>query len=188
MLEIDERRAWQNARILLLIGPGGAGKSTLGSELAPLLGRRLIDLDDEFHRRVGDISNFMASAGYERYKMQNSLLAADIAAEAVVPSLMVASSGFLTPDNPRTALKANLSLLAACYSVCLLPSRNLGHAVSVVVERQLARPFGRGRAGEEAAIRARYQVYAALGDLVVFSTASPSDIATAVARHTSTVA
>jgi shikimate kinase len=151
MLEIVERRAWHDTRILLLIGPGGSGKSSLGSELAPLLGRRLIDLDEAFHRRVADIGVFLASAGYHQYKVQNSLLAAQLAAEAAVPSLLVASSGFLTPDNPWQALEANLVLLGGCYSVCLLPSRSLEDAVSVIVERQLARPFARDRAGEEAA-------------------------------------
>jgi hypothetical protein len=56
MVEIDERRQWHDAPNVLVIGPGGAGKSSLGSELAPLLGRSLFDLDHEFRRRFGDIS------------------------------------------------------------------------------------------------------------------------------------
>jgi shikimate kinase len=185
MIEIEERRQWNAARILLLIGPGGAGKSSLGSELAPLLNRRLVDLDHEFCRRVEDITTFMRREGYERYKTENSALAARIAAEAVRPTLLVASSGFLTDDNPETALKANRSLLEACYSVCLLPSRQLERAVYIIVERQLARPFAREMVREEAAIRHRYDVYSQLGDLAVFSAAPAADIAKAVQRHLS---
>jgi shikimate kinase len=183
MVDIEERRPWNAARILLLIGPGGAGKSSLGSELAPLLNRRLVDLDHEFCRRVEDITTFMRRVGYERYKVENSALAAKIAAEAVCPTLLVASSGFLTNDNPKAALEANRSLLGACYSVCLLPSRQLERAVSVVLERQLARPFARAKVREEAAIRQRYGVYSLLGDLVVFSAASAADIAAAIERQ-----
>jgi shikimate kinase len=138
-VEIDERRPWSAAKILLLIGPGGAGKSSLGSELAPLLNRRLVDLDHEFCRRVEDITTFMRREGYEHYEIENSALAARIAAEAMCPTILVASSRFLTNDNPETALKENRSLLEACYPVCLLPSRELERAVNIIVERQLAR-------------------------------------------------
>lgn len=183
MIKLYERRPWYPAKILLLLGPGGAGKSSLGTKLAPLLNRNLVDLDEEFRHRRGDISAFLAGEGYDRYKIENSMLAADIVAEAAAPTLLIASSGFLTPDNPEAVLKANHSLSRACYSICLLPSSDLERSVSVIVARQLERPFARARACEEAVIRARYSVYAKLGDLVVFSTASPCDIAAAVAHH-----
>jgi shikimate kinase len=183
MVEFEERKPWNLAGILLLIGPGGAGKSSLGSELAPLLNRRLVDLDHEFRHRFGDITIFLRREGYQRYKTQNSALAAEIASETASPTLLVASSGFLTPDNPAPALEANRSLLGACYSICLLPSRDVERAVSIIVKRQLARPFGRDREGEEAAIRARFPIYVGYGDLVVFSAASSHDIARAVVRH-----
>lgn len=183
MVEMDERRPWNAPSILLLIGPGGAGKSSVGSELAPLLKRDRIDLDEEFRRRMGDISDFIAGESYKRYKMANSALAAEIAAEAGSPTLLIASSGFLTPDNPGPALQANRRLFESCYSVCLLPSRDLETAIEIIVERQLARPFGRGGASEEATIRLRYPIYAGLGDLVVFSAASPRNTASAIARR-----
>lgn len=183
VIEMDERAAWNAATTVLLIGPGGAGKSSLGIELAPLLGRRLVDLDIEFQRRIGNISSYIRDEGYERYKLANSQLASDVADDSIMPTVLVTSSGFLTPDNPKLALEANQRLVAACYSICLLPSRDLAQAVSVIVERQLTRPFARDRAREEETIRDRYAVYASLGDLIAFSTASPGDIAQAVARH-----
>lgn len=181
MVEFEERKRWCDPRICFVIGPGGAGKSSLGRELAPALDRRLVDLDHEFRRRVEDITSFMRREGYERYKMRNSQLATELAAEAVSPTLLVASSGFLTIDNPQLALTANQHLLEACYAVCLLPSRSLELAVSTIVDRQSRRAIGRSRSIEEATIRARYGTYAALGDLVVFSAASASEIARAIA-------
>ena len=181
MIEFDDRKPWNDAQVCLIIGPGGSGKSSLALELAPLLGRRLVDLDHEFRRRIDDITSFMRREGYERYKVRNSELATELAAEAVSPTLLVASSGFLTDDNPQPTLTANHKLLEACYAICLLPSRSLELAVSTIVERQSRRPFRRSRSVEEAAIRARYGTYAALGDLVVFSDAAPSEIASAIA-------
>jgi shikimate kinase len=185
MIDIDEHARWEPARHLLLIGPGAAGKSSLGSELQTLMGRRLFDLDMEFLRRFGDIGVFIRDEGYQGYKLRNSLLAIEITTDADSPIILVTSSGFLTPDNPATVLERNKHLLADCYSICLLPSRDLEKAVEVIVQRQLARPFSDNRQREEEVIRYRYPLYAGLGDMTVFSTAPSSEIASAVASHLS---
>ncbi|QJU59725.1 shikimate kinase [Sphingomonas sp. AP4-R1] len=182
MIEIIERTPVRPARTLLLIGPGGAGKSMLGVQLAPLLGRALIDLDHEFLGRIGDISTFIRDAGYASYKTRNAQLAGEIICEITTPAVLVASSGFMTPDNPPLALEANRALLASTYSICLLPTRSLETSASIIVERQLTRPFSSGRFREDARIRARYPVYAKLGDAIIFSTAPAIEIAKAVAR------
>ncbi|MCH4904899.1 shikimate kinase [Cylindrospermopsis raciborskii CHAB3438] len=183
MIDLEERRRWSPTKTILLIGPGGAGKSTVGSVLAPLLDRRLIDLDQEFLRLVGNIGEFIRQSGYPAYKAQNSLLAKNIVSETTEGCVLVASSGFLANDNPESALSTNRSILVSSYSVCLLPSRDLEEAVHIVVERQLTRPFTSGRSREEARIRERYPVYAGLGDLIVFSAAPPPDIARAIAAR-----
>jgi hypothetical protein len=71
----------------------------LGIELAPLLGSRLIDLDIEFQRRVGNITCYIRDEGYEQYKLANSKLASDVAYNTTMSTVLVTSSGFLTPDN-----------------------------------------------------------------------------------------
>jgi shikimate kinase len=181
VIEILERHPPRDAAILLLIGPGAAGKSCLGAVLAPLLGRTLIDLDGEFLQRIGNIDAFIRAEGYGRYKMRNSLLAGEIVGSATGPALLVASSGFLTADNPPQALEANRALLASSYSLCLLPARSPEIGMEIIVARQLGRSFSRGREREEAVIRDRYPVYAALGDMILFSADSPAEIAQAVA-------
>lgn len=177
MIEVDKHRCWDRSQHILLIGPGGAGKSSLGIELAPLLNSFLVDLDSEFTQRVGNISRFIREEGYDSYKRRNATLAGQIVAEAANPTLLVTSSGFLTPDNPPEALAANHRLLAACYSICLLPSRNLKRAVQIIVQRQITRPFSSDWKREEATIRARYPLYFQKGDLRVFSTLSSKDTA-----------
>lgn len=181
MIDIAERNRWDRSRNLLLIGPGGAGKSTLGPLLARLLRCHLVDLDHEFGCRIGNISAFIRDEGYEQYKLRNSALAQMIASTSSVFTLMVASSGFLTSENPPRAIKANRRILAEWYSICLLPSRDLEKTVTIILDRQSQRPFTRDRAHEEQTIRARYPIYEQEGDLIVFSGAPPGDVARALA-------
>jgi shikimate kinase len=183
MIELDERKRWDQSQNIVLIGPGGSGKSSLGVELAPLLNQGITDRDSEFNRQIGNVGEFIRKEGYEAYKLRNSALAALIMSELVTPTLFVTSSGFLTPDNPPTALEANRLLVAACYSICLLPSRNMEEAVGVILERQARRSFTRDRAHEESTIRARYPIYAQEGDLLVFSTAPSCNTAEAIAHR-----
>lgn len=183
MTEIEIHTPWNSNDTLLLIGPGGVGKSSLGLELGALLGWQLIDLDMEFKCRFGDISSYIRNEGYGHYKLTNSQLAGDLYDDIVSPTILVTSSGFLTPDNPKRALTSNLNLLAESYSICLLPSRDLEVTVGVVIERQMSRTFSTDRTCEEATIRQRYSIYANLGDLIIFSSEAPQDIAKALALH-----
>lgn len=148
-----------------------------------MLGRRLIDLDQEFLRRFGDIGEFIRQSGYQSYKVKNSALVKNTLLEAYDDILFVTSSGFLTEDNPVSAFNANDAVLSASYSVYLLPSRDIEDAVKIVVKRQLSRPFTSDRIREEQVIRERYLIYSGLGDLIVFLAAPPSDIAPAISAH-----
>ena len=56
---------------IFLIGPGGAGKTTVGHLLAARLGRAFIDLDARFAGKHGDISRFVDSFGYVVYAREN---------------------------------------------------------------------------------------------------------------------
>ena len=59
---------------LFLIGPGGAGKSTVGEKLAVRLGYAFVDLDAQFCERVANIREYLKSDGYEAYLEQNAAL------------------------------------------------------------------------------------------------------------------
>ena len=182
-IHLDVRRAWDGSVLLFLVGPGAAGKSTLGRSLAPRLRRALVDLDEAFLERFGDIGAFIRDDGYEAYKLANSGLANTLVAEAATPTILVTSSGFLTSDNPPDVLAANRALLTTGYSLSLLPGLELEAAVAAMVARQMTRTFNAGAIREEAKARARFDTYKVIGDLLVCTVAGPEIVAEQLALH-----
>jgi shikimate kinase len=178
-IHTEIRRRWQSGERLMLIGPGGVGKSTLGRALAAALGWPLIDLDLEFCERIAVIGPFIAAHGYERYRAENLALAEHLVSEAAPSTIFVTSSGFLVAEPGTEDRRRADRLVAGGYGITLLPSLQVDLATSVVVERQLMRGFGFERRSEGRKFRERFAIYRETGDMLIASTASPARIAAA---------
>lgn len=146
---------------MFLVGPGGAGKTTVGTALAGRLGVRFVDLDAEFAARHGDISAYIDERGYAAYASANVDVFSTLASALEPHDVVALSSGFMTyandvhPDYPlwRQSIASNPA------TVVLLPSFELEVCVAETVRRQLARPFARSAEREEQVIRARFPAY-----------------------------
>ena len=149
--------------MILIVGPGGAGKSTVGSELAPRLDIPFIDLDLEFMERVGDISHHIDHRGYHSYASENVRLCLSILATPG-HAVIALSSGFMAyPEGVHPAYPALRSEICnSPTTFVLLPSLDLEECVGEIVRRQVARPIGRSPEREEAVIRDRYAIYMAV--------------------------
>lgn len=159
---------------IFLVGPGGAGKSTVGKILANKLGVACIDLDKQFMTSVGHISQYITREGYLAYKKANSELAHQLLRAAPESYVFVASSGFLVHEEYRAR---HLSLLAENgLLVLLMPSENRTECEEIIVKRQLNRGFGLDEDNERKKIRERFVLYQKLGDIQVFSYESPEVI------------
>jgi len=179
-IHTEVRRRWQSGERLMLLGPGGVGKSTLGRALAAALGWPLIDLDLEFCERIEVIGPFIAAHGYERYRAENLALAEHLVSEAAPSTIFVTSSGFLVAEPGTEDRRRADRLVAGGYGITLLPSLQVDLATSVVVERQLMRGFGFERRSEGRKFRERFAIYRETGDMLIASMVSPARIAAAV--------
>jgi shikimate kinase len=149
---------------ILLIGPGGAGKTTVGALLAEHLGLPFIDLDRQLAREVGDISEYINRNGYDAYARANieAYCAARVGRRGA--TVLALSSGFMTyashvhPDYPsiRRAIERHP------HTFVLLPSSDRDACVAETVRRQMTRPFARTLQKEEEVIRTRFDIYMAL--------------------------
>lgn len=147
--------------MIQLVGPGGAGKTTIGAALAERLGARFSDLDAAFTARYGDISAYLDANGYEAYAEQNVGLYFDLVGGPVGLDIVGLSSGFMTYEDgihpDYLALRERVASSPTTF--VLLPSVNLEACVTEIVHRQLRRPFARSAEREEQVIRERFLTY-----------------------------
>jgi len=150
--------------MIRLIGPGGAGKSTIGALLAERLNVPFLDLDRHLDGRVGDISEYINRHGYDAYARENVEAYCSVFREGIRPGVVALSSGFMTYANDAHPEYGRIrrELEECAQTFVLLPSLNLEFCVAETVRRQVARPFGKSPAREEAVIRTRFEIYMAL--------------------------
>jgi shikimate kinase len=147
--------------MIRLVGPGGAGKSTIGALLAERLDVAFTDLDSAFNRQVGDISTYIGDFGYDAYARENVETYCSLLREQPCPGVVATSSGFMTySQDIHPAYGSVLREIQECPTTfVLLPSLDLERCVAETVRRQITRPFGGSPAREEAVIRARFEIY-----------------------------
>lgn len=168
--------------MIRLVGPGGAGKTTVGAVLAEVLGCAFLDLDQDFAVRFGDIDEFISSEGYEAYARDNveTYLAIE---RSAFNGVLALSSGFMTypTDVHLLYVRIHEDIARSPTTFVLLPSVEFDACVAETVRRQLARPFGtRTVAREESVIRERYGKYLALPAAKVETMNPPRAVATEI--------
>jgi len=150
--------------IVHLIGPGGAGKTTVGALLARRLGFDFVDLDAVFSHRFGDISDCIRDHGYAAYAGQNVEIYRSLLTGQPAPFVVALSSGFMTyPTDVHPACGfVHAAIAQHPATFVLVPSLDLERCVAETVRRQLRRPFARSAEREEAVIRERFARYVEL--------------------------
>jgi shikimate kinase len=151
----------RHKNLIRLIGPGGAGKSTVGLALANRMGIPFVDLDEQFTIREGNISAYLEAHGYEAYANRNIRVYLDTLRSFSGEAVLALSSGFMTySDDAYSAYRGIWTDIVAGHSTAvLLPSFDFETCVTETVRRQLERSFSRSADREEQVIRTRFGVY-----------------------------
>ncbi|MCY1240578.1 shikimate kinase [Variovorax boronicumulans] len=171
--------------ILHLVGPGGAGKTTVGPYLARRLGWAFVDLDQHFMSREGNIDAVIEASGYLGYARRNVAVYREVRSALTRPTVLALSSGFLTypedVDAGYPTLRCAIEIDA--LTSLLLPAFELEACVEAIVRRQLSRPYLRGdSASEERRIRERFPKFMAMPCARFRSDAAPDDVASQIER------
>lgn len=147
-----------------LVGPGGAGKSTVGAALAERLGVLFVDMDVAFVASNGDISVYLETHGYDAYATRNVDLYSALVGEPVRPGVLALSSGFMAyrEDIHPGYHRCRQRIASSEKTFVLLPSLDLEACITETVRRQARRSFARTPEREEQVIRTRFPTYASL--------------------------
>jgi shikimate kinase len=150
--------------MIRLIGPGGAGKTTVGALLAQRLGRAFIDLDQEFIASAGDISQYLHSNGYSAYAKRNVEVYFAVTATMGTAGILTLSSGFMTyPRDVHAGYeRCRQDITSSSSTFVLLASLDFEACVAETVRRQRLRPFSLSADREAHVIRTRFPIYANL--------------------------
>lgn len=151
--------------VLHLVGPGGAGKTSVGPILAQRLGWQFVDLDEHFMSCEGSIAASIDASGYAGYSRRNIAVYRKVRCSLASSTVLALSSGFLTyPEDVDPEYQTlRCSIEADALTSLLLPSFELETCVEIIVQRQLSRPYLPGnRSSEERRIRERFPKFMAL--------------------------
>ena len=157
-------------RNVYLAGFMGTGKSTIGKELAKLLGRKFIDVDDAMEKRFGmTVNEIFASHGEEFFRVEEKKLALELAESH---NRVVATGGgtILDPD-VREAFH-NTGLM-----ICLFTTKD---ELVKRLERTSKRPLLKGSSVQERVeelMRQREEIYAKISIRVNTTNLTPQEAA-----------
>ncbi|WP_170043878.1 shikimate kinase [Paraburkholderia acidicola] len=172
-----------NLPLAHLIGPGGAGKTTIGSILADRLNWRFVDMDQCFLSSLGNIAEFIERNGYVEYARHNVQLYEQLKREVTEPTICAVSSGFMTYPLDITPRYPSIRdyIEADVLTALLLPTFDLESCSNLIVARQLSRPYLKANEADELRkIRDRFPVFMRLNCERFRSDGSPEQIATTV--------
>lgn len=168
-----------------LIGPGGAGKTTVGAIVAARLNWRFVDVDQCFLAAHGNIADFIRRCGYAEYASYNVRLYERLKHDLSAPTICAVSSGFmLYPADVAPAYPAlRRGIEEDGFTALLLPSFDLERCAKLVVGRQMSRPYlNANEADEMRKIRARFPAFMRLNCKRFASDGPPEHVAANIER------
>jgi len=141
-------------RHLAVAGFMGAGKSTVGTELARRLGRAFVDLDAEIVRRSGrEVVDLFAELGESGFRALEESTARDVL-DAAEPVVVALGGGAVLPASTRELLARH------AFTILLEVDPDVAWARA----RESGRPLARDEAAFRALHAARRPVYEAVAD------------------------
>jgi shikimate kinase len=145
---------------VFLIGPMGAGKSTIGRHLAELLHKDFVDSDHEIERRTGaSVSLIFEIEGEEGFRRRESAILDELTRRDNI--VVATGGGAVLSEANRTALSSRGTVVYLQAPIATLVARTRRDR-----HRPLLREGERGAKFEEI-MRVRQPLYLEIADVIV---------------------
>lgn len=170
-----------------LIGSSGVGKSTVARKVVELLPMRLIDVDEEFRSRFGDIGKYGEKFGWRAYFEKQSQTIKGIfqhIIKAEVPALIVLPSSALLHYDYIEICKENRKVIFEhAILICLIAHKDLLEGMKLSVERQTKRPYDVDAELKGSQYIYQTEYYTQVADYVVINDRTPYDAAQEIKEY-----
>ncbi|MBI4147541.1 shikimate kinase [Candidatus Woesearchaeota archaeon] len=122
---------------IVLIGPRGSGKTSVGKELVLMLDFPFVDADIEFSQRHGNITDFVNKCGWEEFRKFEAELIVDICARSQNSNIIFAPGGGAVAYNQEEQYRSrNVELLRKFGLIFyLLPYPDLRSSTLILASR-----------------------------------------------------
>jgi len=167
---------------VVLIGPMCTGKTTVGKEVAGILGIEFIDGDSVFEARHGSIDYFVERNGWERFREWESRIILDITRRYADKPAVFSPGGGAVASEYESYRETNAEALRGFGKVVyLLPDNNMKINAAILAERVHNHPQSRpplkytdGKVMDMLSVlEHRHPLYLAAADEVVYTEGDP---------------
>ena len=93
---------------MILVGPMGSGKTTLGKRAAKRLGLPFLDTDKEFVRQHGEISRFFSESGEEEFRKLETKVFREVLEGGEDKRIIATGGGIVLRPENRDLMKGQL--------------------------------------------------------------------------------
>lgn len=140
---------------IALIGMMGSGKTSVGKELASLLGLKFCDTDEIFVSRYGDISEFFAIHGESEFRKEERKISSE--AVLVAHSVISLGGGAALDGELMKKVKENCLVVLLTCEIAVLEKR---------IKIKADRPLVTKREDIENIFKARKEIYLKYADII----------------------
>jgi shikimate kinase len=170
------------ARVVILVGPPGSGKTSVGKDLSLLLGWQFIDLDERIEEKLGaTVQQLFAQSGESGFRQMESEALTSLVQERIDKAVVATGGGIVTRASNFDLMKRIGAIVCLQAEVSTLAAR-----LRDDLTRPLLKPDGDSQSLSEKLSRLvadRRQFYELPEITVTTDALTPREVATIIANQ-----
>jgi len=166
------KRSFSLKKTVAIIGPSGVGKSSLGKELSKRMPIKIIDLDDEFKNKYGEIEKYGNKHGWKYYFEKQSEIIQNVfnsQRNGMTSIIIVPASALYHKEYMSISIINRDSILNRSIIVCILAHKEDDTGAKITIARQLTRGYKVDEALKLQQYLYQSEYYKKIADLIIIN-------------------
>jgi|GEM_PF-155482 len=135
-MKIIEKRLTNKDKKIILSGPPGAGKTTIGKIFSQKIKVNFYDLDDYVSEKLGlnNSREVIEKFGHEYFREKESFYLEELL-EKKEKIIISVGGGTNSRNDYKYVIKNQETIQKNCFNICILPSENIDEAIKILSSR-----------------------------------------------------